>query len=135
MAMPRNSRRVALACGVLCLGCASISCVRLTRAYFEKDAIQSVQRELTTKENLALEAYPNQWGEGFFVFAEGKPDTNQQSPVWVYLGDATYALDSASRRLTPRILALTDATPAARARVQLDRVSVEEIRAYLAERK
>jgi hypothetical protein len=133
--MPGNSRRAAFACGVLCLIWASFSCVRLSVAAIENHALQSVQRELTTNENLALEVYPNRWGEGFFVFAEGEPGTNPQPPVWVYLGDATYALDSESRRLTPRLSALTDATPAARARVQLDRVSVEEIRASLAERK
>jgi hypothetical protein len=133
--MPGNSPRVALACGVLTLACASISCVGVAVAVLERDALQSVQRELAANEKLPLDVYPNRWGEGFFVFADGERGTNAQAPVWVFVGDATYAMDSESKRLTPRLSALAEATPAARARAGLDRVSVEEIRAYLAERK
>src|SRR5688572_27646248 len=89
--------------------------------YVRQSAVNAIAREIQSENSTVaarIESSSNPTGQGVIVFV--RADSNcAPRYAWIWLNDRTprYALDTASRALTPRLAALSNAAPATLKRI------------------
>lgn len=97
---------------VLTSGCAG---------YIRESAVNAIAREIQTEDSTVaanLESSSNPMGEGVIVFVRAGSDCASRY-AWLWVNDRipSYALDTASQALTPRLATLSNAAPATLKRI------------------
>lgn len=129
---PMSAAHVSAGVGIALLALFAGGCgPEVLVAVVERQAREAVQREMATPVRTELTTCANQWGEGAFVTVSEAGDVSA-TPVWLYLGKGrTYALDTESARITPRLAMLNDAPLEDQNRASLTETSINEIRQWV----
>jgi hypothetical protein len=108
-------------------GALAVSAVCSSAGCHPADIARSQARSIIGREwsqtvpGCTLQSVGNSLGEGLILYCAPSDADTAASPTWLYSNGVAYAVNDSARSATPRIAAMSDATPAAFRMAGLDR--------------